>query len=193
MGRYLKNGSFDDDAFNADIERNKSLFSELCRLGICYDFGTEWWEYCAPKQVIWYKDLLELIVVQLSKKDADVENLRRTWPEVHRIREEGRDAFKSMDLKPEQLESLYKHLHDRWPVVQEIQNLYKGIQDRFSAEERIQILGRQAGIDMTMDVLNDLKQKLEYVTEIWNLGGQASVDMSLSYLHSMSNALCNIT
>ncbi|KAL4937773.1 hypothetical protein BDV06DRAFT_226643 [Aspergillus oleicola] len=189
MNPYVKNGRFNDNAFDNDVKRNKSLFQEIVRMGVRYDFGSHLWDLDPYKQEVYRKELLELGIIQLSRKYADVETLRRTWPEVHRIREKGREALKNVD---EQFESLYKELHGRWIVVEQIWNLEEKLFGKWKwwLEERNQNLGRRAGIDMTMDALYNFEQKLGYVFEIWKQGGQASIDMSLSYLQYMSRKLC---
>lgn len=62
---------------------------------------------------------------------------------------------------------------------------------KWSVKERIQHLGRQAGIDMTTDDLNNFEQKLKYVAKIQEFGGQASVEMELRTLRDMASALKN--
>lgn len=172
------------EAYDADVDRNKSLYSELRCLGVRYDFGSSYWDYNIHEQQSYRNDLLELIVVQLCRKDADVDNLRQTWSTAYDIREKGRKALKDMKLKTEDLESLYKDLHDRWQVIERIRIVEKELVGKWkwSAEEQ---LGQRAGIDMTTDVLKNFEQKLKYVSRIWELEGQASVEMVLRSLRDI--------
>ncbi|KAL3482754.1 hypothetical protein BJX62DRAFT_245572 [Aspergillus germanicus] len=151
--------------WNQDIERNKRLIAELWLFGVSYDFGIysdrECWEICTHEQVYWYRDLLEKIIVQVSRMNADVDNLARTRPIVYSIRLQGQDAFLAMNLKLEDLEALYDESHVKGWLVQEVQKRYEQLQERLSPEKRVQVLGQPPGIDLTMENLDCFKQKLK--------------------------------